>query len=442
MWLPEGRAIGRGFTASAARPAFALGAGAAFLLGCLLATSATADVKVRSYDRGSKTEKELRGRSGTGTAGGLLRRGKRGSAARPHPQDDFEPGEVLIANPPRGFEAKMGALGISVMEKVSLGAIDYRFYRLKTPRKMPVRKAMALIKDNLPGALVDANHRFDLSAKRAARGSFPLRAAGWQKVGAQCGKGVRIGLIDSAVDVSHPVLKGQKIQYKSFHDIRRNPAPSSHGTTMAAMLIGRPLSSGWSGLLPGASLYAASMFEINRRDEVVGTSVGLVKALNWMAENKVKIVNLSIAGGDNNMVREAAAQARRNGMVLVASVGNWGFAQGAAYPAGYEEVIAVTAVSNRRKIYRDANKGPYVDFAAPGVRIWAPTMPGVKPQSGTSLATPYVTVLAALEVAKGTRADPSALRVALRRGAIDLGRRGKDDVFGWGLVASQPTCMP
>lgn len=194
------------------------------------------------------------------------------------PQDDFEPGEVLIADVPKRFEDGIRDLGFRVVERLSMPRIGINVVRLRTPKKMPVKKAIRALSSRFPAAIIDANHRFDLAAK-SSRGMFPRVAAGWSPTGRRCGRGVRIGLIDSSVDVSHRVLKGQNIEYRSFHSERRNPGPSGHGTTMAALLVGKPQRNGWSGLLPGAKLYAASMFEIDRRDKTVGSGVGLLKAL-------------------------------------------------------------------------------------------------------------------------------------------------------------------
>jgi hypothetical protein len=86
-----------------------------------------------------------------------------------------------------------------------------------------------------PGAIIDANHQFDMSAERrrsrrraaTAKGKKKtiqsrVRAAiGWQKVSANCGRNVMLGMIDSGVDLSHPALKGQKIEFKSFHNRKR-----------------------------------------------------------------------------------------------------------------------------------------------------------------------------------------------------------------------------
>ena len=414
-----------------------------FLLTSLwLMSTALAEVKVRSYHDGSKTEKSIDGKKGSkgGSKKTIRKRdGEQRPGNRPAPEDDYEPGEVLITNPPRGFEGKIRKLGFSVIERVKMKEIQMDIWRLKTPKGMSVPDAIKLIGRRFPGATVDANHRFDLSAGR--KGVFPQKAIGWTKARPNCGRGVKIGMVDSGVDLSHPALKKQKVVYKSFHDKKNNPAPPVHGTAIAAMLVGKTMPNGWSGLLPGAQLYAANMFEVNAQDKVVGNSVALLKGINWLAKQKVHVINLSIAGADNKMFRIATKFARKKGVILVASVGNWGYKKKPAYPAAYKDVVAVTAVSSKRKIYSKANQGKYVDFSAPGVGVWTAIPGGGKVQTGTSFATPFISVLVGLDVARGVRPDPDKLRKVMRKRIIDLGKFGRDNVYGWGLVNRKRTCM-
>jgi len=411
--------------------------------GVAFVNSATnAEVKVRSYYKGSKTESSVGGKKGSGGSsrkGTKTRDGEQRPGNRPPPDKDFEPGEVLISNPPGGFEDKIKKLGFSIIERVQMKEIKMDIWRLKTPKGMTVPDAIKLIGRRFPGATVDANHRFDLSAGK--KGVFPQKAIGWSKVKARCGRGVRIGMVDSGVDLTHPALQKQKIKYKSFHDPKNNPASATHGTAIAAMLIGKTMSNGWSGLLPGAELFAANMFEINAQDKTVGNSVALLKGINWLAKQKVHVINLSIAGADNKMFRNATKFARKKGVILVASVGNWGYKKKPAYPAAYPDVVAVTAISGKRAIYSMANQGKYVDFSAPGVNVWTAVPGGGKVQTGTSFATPFVSVLVGLDVARGVKPIPNKLRKIMRKRIIDLGAVGRDSVYGWGLINRKRTCM-
>ena len=152
------------------------------------------------------------------------------------------------------------------------------------------------------------------------------------------------------------------------------------------------------------------------------------------------MVNLSVAGGDNKVVRKAFNKAREKGLVLVAAAGNWGSASRPAYPAAYNEVIAVTALDKKRTIYKHANRGAYIDFAAPGVRVYTAVPKGGKVMSGTSFATPYITVLLAMQIEGGAPRSAERLRKMMAGRVQDLGDPGRDDIFGWGVVKLRPKC--
>jgi len=409
---------------------------------------ANAAVKVRSYDRGKKIESDIgkskgldkrkRG-SGSNSFGGS---GSVGREGRPAPEDDFEQGELLLANPPIRLEQGLAEMGMKVIERVQLKNLKFSYLRIRTPKKMSVRKAVDRLSSRYPGATVAANHRYDLSAAKSLGRMFPRKAVSWGPVNARCGEGLRIGLIDGAVDTDHPALKGQKVTYRSFHQRKRNPAPTGHGTSIASMFVGKIMRNGWSGLVPGAELYAASMFETDRRDQMVGTSTGMLQAIDWLFEKKVHVVNMSIAGADNEVLKKAIEIARKKKMVLVAAVGNWAFRGEPVYPAAYPEVISVTAVAGpRHKPYPMANQGKYVDFSAPGANMWIPSKRLGNAFSGTSFAAPYVSVIIASQVAQmDGPPDTGILRNSVRRSVIDLGKRGRDNIFGYGMIREGPSC--
>lgn len=401
-----------------------------FALSIVLIIPDFGHAKIRILDSGKVTTSEHGGKSG-----------KAGKAVPNHlfhsdprdPSNQFEPGELLIANAPRGFSDKIGSLGYRIIEQTTLDGLGLSMTVLRIPRGKTVPEASRELSAQFPGVIIDANHVFEAQAK----GDHARAAMGWGNAGPTCGRGVRLGIIDSGVDTTHAALKGQNIKFVSFHSKGRKPGPKVHGTAIAAMLVGK---SKWGGLLPGAELLAASMFETRKNGRKTGSGRALLKALNWLAKSKVHAVNLSVAGTDNKILRMAFESARKQGMVLVAAAGNWGRADKPAYPAAYNHVVAVTAVNARKLIYSRANQGSYIDFAAPGVRILTAVPGGTKVMSGTSFASPYIAALLASEIAYRGRHSTSALKKALLRKSVDLGRKGKDTIFGYGFVSIQPKC--
>jgi hypothetical protein len=361
--------------------------------------------------------------------------------ARTSAVDRYEPGEVLAARTPVDFAATAGELGFAVVETLSLRRLNERVHRVRLPVGLDVPQGIARLRQRFPSAVIDANHYFSLAQGMDLPESFARAAIGWNTISENCGRGLRIGMIDAAIDATHPALQGMDLNYQSFATSGRRPGPAEHGTAIAALLAGRSdAGRGWGGLLPGAHVAAAAIFEVNEQGKSIATARALLQAVEWMAGQGVKIVNLSMAGPDNGIVRLATERALQQGLILVAAAGNGASATEWAYPAAYQDVIAVTAISAERAVYAYANRGPYIDFAAPGVRLWTAVPGGGRFQSGTSFAAPYVTSMVALMLAGGAEHHVEAVRSRLRQGAVDLGAPGRDDVFGWGLVRMHPVC--
>lgn len=163
----------------------------------------------------------------------------------------------------------------------------------------------------------------------------------------------------------------------------------------------------------------------------------LVRALDWLLEERVELINMSLAGPANRLLQHAVETAVESGVLIVSAAGNGN----PAFPAAYPGVVAVTAVDSRGRVYRQANRGDYVDFAAPGVDVFlaAPYNRG-KYYSGTSFATPFVTAALAVLISRHPEAGSDALLRQLSNTARDLGDPGRDPTFGWGLVQVPADC--
>lgn len=375
---------------------------------------------------------------------GFKSRGKDGL-----PVGNFEPTEILVSNPPENFENAVKGMNFSIIERMTLDTLDMKVFRLRTPEGHTVRTGVKLLREKFPGVAIDANHQFDPSAdpkeltvpKAAAPMlSYVRAAAGWGNAAMDCGRNLRIGVIDGVVRTKHPALRGQKIEFRSYHRPNRRVGPADHGTAIAAMFVGRPSEQGWGGIFPGAQLLAANMFEYNKDGRLVGSAGALIKALDWMIESKVHVVNFSLAGEDNTILRSVIERARQMGVVMVAAGGNWGRSDRPAYPAAYPAVIAVTAFDAKHAAYKLANRGDYIDFAAPGVKMWTAVPGGGRYQSGSSFATPYISALAAELVRKRKLKSAADVKDVLKDYVVDLGAAGKDTTFGWGFVARAPGC--
>ncbi|CAN0590132.1 unnamed protein product, partial [Ectocarpus sp. 12 AP-2014] len=132
---------------------------------------------------------------------------------------------------------------------------------------------------------------------------------------------------------------------------------------------------------------------------------------------------------------------RERRIAVIAAVGNDGPQAKAAYPAAYDNVIAVTAVDRGGTLYRRAIRGPHVELAAQGVEVWtAASVEGARWKTGTSFAAPYVTAAAVLFLQQDPTLTPEEIRARLTAAARDLGTEGFDETHGHGLLNLGGVC--
>jgi subtilisin family serine protease len=243
---------------------------------------------------------------------------------------------------------------------------------------------------------------------------------------------LKIGMIDSRVDASHPSLSSSTIKARSFVPEDAD-VPQFHGTAVASIIAARDKD--YLGLAPQADLYAAGVFEIDQQQGEIASTMSLIRALDWLVSSDVEVVNISLAGPPNRLLETALKRAAQRHILIVAAAGNGGPAAQPMYPAAYDSVMAVTAVDARGQVFRLANRGDYLDIAAPGVDLLhARAGGGYVASSGTSFAVPF----AATAAARLRRLHPQGDAVELLYAAAqDLGPPGPDEIYGHGLLRLQ-----
>jgi subtilisin family serine protease len=246
------------------------------------------------------------------------------------------------------------------------------------------------------------------------------------------GRDVMVAVIDSAVDVSHPDLEGAVA--RSF-DATGGPdkTPDFHGTAIAGIIRARGV---LEGVAPQSSLLAIRAFQVTRQGQMPETSSWvLLKAIDWAVANDARVLNLSFTGPRDPAVHQILQAATQRRVVAVAAAGNGGPKAAPAYPAAYPEVIAVTALDERDRLYQFANRGSYIAVAAPGVDILAPVEMGKHSYlSGTSFAAAYVSGIVALLLERDPGLEAASIAELIFTGAEDLGPKGRDDQFGTGRI--------
>ncbi|MBK8181551.1 MAG: S8 family serine peptidase [Candidatus Competibacteraceae bacterium] len=349
----------------------------------------------------------------------------------------FEPRDVLAIDADEALLDRVKSLGFTVGETVSLSALELRVTRLRTPAKMSPPQALDVLQRQIPNGNFTLNHIYRVDADPCRDGRcYGSALIGWER-SERCGQGIRIGMTDTAADRNHAALNGRKIMVRTFAEDGRASA-ATHGTAVAALLVGAP-GSDFPGLLPGAELHAADTF-IGVGSQLRTNALLLGQGLNWLLEQRVSVVNVSLTGSDNRLLHEILKRLSQRKITVVAAAGNGGPAAPPAFPAAYPETIAVTAVDSLLRPYRMANRGDYVTVAAPGVRIWTPGPKGGQYRDGTSFAAPYVTAVVAQLRGRWTDSNLAELVKQLQSNARDLGATGKDPVFGWGLVRTSMHC--
>ena len=322
-------------------------------------------------------------------------------------------------------EAALEAAGATLVSFRDLGPLDRRVMIFDL-RRLSLDNARNQLAQAAPGFLADVNHLY-----RFAQGTPRVYAAamvGDSGGGCRIGRSQRIGLIDGPVAQDHPALQAADVVVRSALGPGQNAGDATHGTAVAALMVGEDPAGHLNGFAAGARLFAINAFA--REHSGVAADVDRIgAALAWMLLNDVRLINMSFAGPQNVVLADLLAQAERRGAIMIAAAGNTGRDR-ALLPASAPSVVAVTAVDASMRRYRSATRGTHIEFAAPGVDVYVAQSDGGGYATGTSYAAPIITALAA-------RIRPSSvasLRNTLQSRALDLGDPGRDAQFGWGLV--------
>ncbi|MFE6161735.1 type VII secretion-associated serine protease mycosin [Streptomyces sp. NPDC056486] len=268
------------------------------------------------------------------------------------------------------------------------------------------------------------------------------------------GKGVRVAVIDTGVDVKHPQLKsavdvskGRNLLRKNLKDDNGNKLKRGnekgttdtvgHGTRVAGIIAARPAKgTGFVGLAP-----AATLIPIQQNDaEGHGDTETLARAIDYAVAAGADVINISQdtanAVQPAPILKEAVDRALASERVIVASAGNDGLGGNVkrTYPASYEGVLAVAASDRNNERAPFSQSGKFVGVAAPGVDMIS-TVPigGHCSDNGTSFSAPYVAAVAALIKSKHSDWTPRQITAQIKQTA-ERSVAGHDRLVGWGVV--------
>ena len=359
----------------------------------------------------------------------LLRAERETVEADPHGQPILRRQVGALSPTPAALE-RARAAGFTVLSTDALEGLGLTLVVLQAPEGLSTRRALKKLRGLDPEGRYDYNHLY-LGSGRQSETTAPAQPVAPAQPATQVADAwasLRVGLIDSGVDGLHAVLAGATIVR---HGCDGAIFPAAHGTAVASLLVGD--GEGFESVVPGATLYASDIF----CGHGAGSLSLLAIALDWMAREKVPVVNISLVGAKSLLLTGLVRAMTARGFLLVAAVGNDGPTAPPLFPAAYPEVVGVTGVDAKHKVLPEACRGEQVDFAAAGANLEAAAIGGGFSEiRGTSFATPIVAGL----LARGLQSpDPGQARATLANlesGAIDLGNNGLDPTYGKGLVGS------
>ena len=246
---------------------------------------------------------------------------------------------------------------------------------------------------------------------------------------------VVVAVVDTGINSSNPDLAGQVLTADgvNFVDPTYDASDDNgHGTHVAGIIAASMDDGiGGTGLAPGCRLMPVKVLDGTGS----GTDAQVAAGIDWAVDHGAKVINMSLGGsGTSAVLDDAAAYAEGNDVTLVAAAGNDGAYETDIYPAAAPGVVAVGATGRDDDIAPFSNWGPYVDVAAPGVGILSTWNDGgMRTESGTSMATPFVS--AAIALVRSEFGLSSAQAIArLEATAKDLGGAGRDDHYGYGRI--------
>jgi subtilisin family serine protease len=280
---------------------------------------------------------------------------------------------------------------------------------------------MASIADTIP-ADPDWNLQYGLVNIRAPQG--------WDySTGSSA---VTIAIVDTGVDLSHPDLAGKLVPGYDFVNGDTIPQDDNgHGTHVAGIAAASGNNGiGVAGVSWGARIMPVKVLNAGGNGSFADVAAGIT----WSADHGTQVINLSVGGASPSAVlQDAVNYAYGKGVLLVAAAGNTGSGV-ILYPARYPNVIAVGAVDNTNNHAGFSNFGPELDLAAPGASIYSTVIGGYGYLSGTSMAAPYVSGLAAILRGYPAGFSPDAIEWVMESTALDLGAAGRDNLYGYGLI--------
>lgn len=232
------------------------------------------------------------------------------------------------------------------------------------------------------------------------------------------GKDVPVAIIDTGVDWSHPDLDGRIAKIENFVEGgEAHFSEESHGTAVAGVIAARANNGiGIHGVAPDSRVTAlkACWYADPASAKASCTSWTLAKAIDFAVNAGIRVINLSLAGPPDELLRRLLEAAYEKGVVVVAAAAEDKPQPG--FPASLPTVIPVVSSDARGHITHPPWLSQLSPVAAPGVEILTTTpRAGYNFLSGSSLATAHITGITALLLQRRPQLAPDEVRQILVR---------------------------
>lgn len=262
------------------------------------------------------------------------------------------------------------------------------------------------------------------------------------------GKNVKLAILDTGFNLSHPDFKGRTIVSKSFVSGQEEEDRNGHGSHCAGIAAGgmNYKTGKRYGVAPGASLYVGKVLS----NSGVGSDSSILAGMEWAIISNCKIISMSLGSaveqGESysRIYNNLAAKALKRGTIIIAAAGNEsergaGIITPVGHPANCPSIMSVAAVDRHLNLAdfscgSNGKEGGQIDLAAPGVEIYSSWKQprNYKLMDGTSMATPFVAGVAALLWEADPDASASEIWMRLTQQSTRLNLKASD--VGSGLV--------
>ena len=252
------------------------------------------------------------------------------------------------------------------------------------------------------------------------------------------GEKVRVCVIDSGIDYNHPDFDQSRLRGNTLNLPWRVDG-CKHGTHVSGTIGAEDNEHGVVGVAHRSTIFSIRVFD--NQCQWAYCSTLIYAALRCLCSN-AKVINMSLGGGQpsSNESSVFSTLHHKFGILSVAAAGNGGNSV-KSYPASYPDVVSVAAVNSNGVRASFSQYNDAVDLSGPGVDVQSihANSGGTSPltMSGTSMAAPHVSGVAALLYHAFPKAGPTKIRAAMEKTALDKGAAGRDDQYGWGIVQAK-----